>query len=108
MISDANGGVVRPYAELRDVISRRDRALRPKMMSLADAAARVADGESLGIGGSMMSRTPMAMLWALMRAGRKDLVCSRPIITSEGDLLLGSGLSRHVITSWFSQGIMWG
>jgi glutaconate CoA-transferase subunit A len=77
-------------------------------MSLADAANRISDGESLGIGGSMMSRTPMAMLWQLMRAGRKNLICSRPIITSEGDLILGSGLSRHIITSWFSQGIMWG
>jgi glutaconate CoA-transferase, subunit A len=101
-------GVVRPYAELRDAIGRRDRALRPKVTSLGEAAEMIADGENVGIGGSMMSRTPMAMLWALMRAGRKDLVCSRPIVTSEGDLLLGSGLSRHIITSWFSQGIMWG
>ena len=99
---------VRPYTELRDAVARRDRSLRSKTMSLADAADRVFDGESLGIGGSMMSRTPMAMLWQLMRARRKNLVCSRPIITSEGDLLLGSGMSRHVITSWFSQGIMWG
>ena len=50
----------------------------------------------------------MAMIWQLIRSGRRDLVCARPITTSEGDLLLGSGLSRHVITSWFSQGIMWG
>lgn len=99
---------VRPYTELRDAVARRDRSLRSKTMSLADAADRVFNGESLGIGGSMMSRTPMAMLWQLMRARRKNLVCSRPIITSEGDLLLGSGMSRHVITSWFSQGIMWG
>src|SRR6478609_7694064 len=99
---------VRPYTELRDAVARRDRSLRSKTMSLEDAAGRVLDGESLGIGGSMMSRTPMAMLWQLMRARRKNLVCSRPIITSEGDLLLGSGMSRHVITSWFSQGIMWG
>jgi glutaconate CoA-transferase subunit A len=101
-------GAVRPYSDLRDAVARRDRALRPKVTSLAKAAEMIADGENVGIGGSMMSRTPMAMLWALMRAGRKDLVCSRPIVTSEGDLLLGSGLSRHVITSWFSQGIMWG
>jgi glutaconate CoA-transferase, subunit A len=100
--------VVRPYADLRDAVRRRDRALRSKVTSLAKAAELIADGENIGVGGSMMSRTPMAMIWALMRAGRKDLVCSRPIVTSEGDLLLGSGLSRHIITSWFSQGIMWG
>jgi len=99
---------LRAYAELRGAVAQRDRRLLPKVMTLAQAAERVADGESLGIGGSMMSRTPMAMLWQLMRAGRKNLICSRPIVTSEGDLLLGSGLSRHIITSWFSQGIMWG
>lgn len=107
MASHAQGGA-RPYAELREAVARRDRALRPKTMSLAEAAELIADDDSLGIGGSMMSRTPMAMLWQLMRSGRRNLVCSRPIVTSEGDLLLGSGLSTHVITSWFSQGIMWG
>lgn len=101
-------GSVRRYAELRNAVAERDRALHPKVVSLAEAAERIADGESVGIGGSMMSRTPMALLWQLMRARRKNLVCSRPIVTSEGDLLLGSGLSRHIITSWFSQGIMWG
>ena len=108
MTSDKPIEGLRPYTELRGAIACRNRGLRPKVMTLAQAAEQVANGESLGIGGSMMSRTPMAMLWQLMRAGRKNLVCSRPIVTSEGDLLLGSGLSRHIITSWFSQGIMWG
>lgn len=98
----------RPYSELRKSIAQRDRGLREKVMSLEDAANLIADGQSVGIGGSMMSRTPMAMIWQLIRSGRKNLVCSRSITTSEGDLLLGSGLSNHVITSWFSQGIMWG
>lgn len=108
LAADAKAGVVRPYTELRDAVARRDRALRPKVTTLAHAADLIADGENVGIGGSMMSRTPMAMLWALIRARKKELICSRPIVTSEGDLLLGSGLSRHIITSWFSQGIMWG
>jgi glutaconate CoA-transferase subunit A len=99
---------VRPYPQLRKTIAQRDRSLRDKVMSLENAAKLVADGETVGIGGSMMSRTPMAMIWQLIRAGRRDLTCVRPITTSEGDLLLGSRLSRHVVTSWFSQGIMWG
>jgi glutaconate CoA-transferase subunit A len=48
------------------------------------------------------------MIWALIRARRKDLVISRSITSTEGDLLLASGISRHVITSWFTQGIVWG
>jgi glutaconate CoA-transferase subunit A len=99
---------VRSYPQLRKTIAQRDRSLRDKVMSLEEAARLIADGETVGVGGSMMSRTPMGMIWQLIRSGRRDLVCTRPITTSEGDLLLASGLSRHVITSWFSQGIMWG
>jgi len=77
-------------------------------MSLDEAAALVPDKASIGIGGSTLSRTPMAMIWALIRAGRKDLFCARGITSSEGELLFASGASRHLLTSWFSQGIVWG
>jgi glutaconate CoA-transferase subunit A len=50
----------------------------------------------------------MGMIWALIRAGRKGLICSRGIVSSDGDLLFASGACSHIITSWFSQGILWG
>jgi glutaconate CoA-transferase subunit A len=96
------------YAELRRRTKERDRSLREKVMSLDEAAALVPDGASVGIGGSTLSRTPMAMIWALIRAGRKDLFCARSITSCEGELLFASGTSRHILTSWFSQGIVWG
>ena len=96
------------YAELRRRTKARDRSLREKVMSLEEAAALIPDGASVGIGGSTMSRTPMAMIWALIRARRKDLLCARSITSSEGELLFASGTSRHILTSWFSQGIVWG
>jgi glutaconate CoA-transferase, subunit A len=96
------------YTELRSRTKERDRSLREKVMSLDEAAALVPDGASVGIGGSTLSRTPMAMIWALIRAGRKDLFCARSITSSEGELLFASGTSRHILTSWFSQGIVWG
>ena len=96
------------YSELCRRTRERDRSLREKVMSLEEAAALVPDGASVGIGGSTLSRTPMAMIWALIRAGRKDLFCARSITSSEGELLLASGTSRHILTSWFSQGIVWG
>src|SRR3984893_12923084 len=99
---------VQPYAELRHKLAQRDRSLREKVVSLADAASFVRDGDSVGIGGSTMSRTPMGMIWALIRAGRKKLSCSRGIVSSDGDLLFASGACDHIITSWFSQGILWG
>ncbi|HEX6003258.1 MAG TPA: CoA-transferase [Burkholderiales bacterium] len=96
------------YLELRRRLAERDRSLHEKVTTLEAAAALVKDGETVGIGGSTLSRTPMAMIWSLIRARRKNLVCARGITSSEGDWLLGSGTSAHVITSWFSQGIVWG
>lgn len=96
------------YLDLRQKTRARDRSLRDKVMSLEEAAALVADGDSLAIGGCTASRTPMAMIWALIRAGKRDLEVSRSIVSTEGDLLYASGVSRHIITSWFSQGIVWG
>lgn len=96
------------YLELRRRTVERDRSLREKVMSLEAAADLVKDGDKVGIGGSTLSRTPMAMIWALIRAGRRRLACSRSIMSNEGELLFASGVSDHVLTSWFSQGIVWG
>ncbi|MGQ0525434.1 MAG: CoA transferase subunit A [Betaproteobacteria bacterium] len=96
------------YLDLRRRLAGRDRSLHEKVMSLDAAAALVKDGETIGIGGSTLSRTPMAMIWSLVRARRKALTFARGITSSEGDWLLGSGASSHVVTSWFSQGIVWG
>ena len=100
--------MTKSYSELRSETEARDRSLRDKVMSLEDAAALVADGDHVAIGGCTLSRTPMAMVWALIRAGSKDLTVSRSITSTEGDLFYGSGASKHILTSWFSQGIVWG
>jgi len=96
------------YLALREATLSRDRSLRPKVMTLEQAATLVTDGDHVALGGCTLSRTPMAMLWALIRAGRKDLTVSRSIMAHDGDLLFASGVSRNVMTSWFSQGIVWG
>jgi glutaconate CoA-transferase subunit A len=103
-----NDAVVKPYLQLREELSRRDKSLREKVVTLEEAASLVQDGASLGIGGSTMSRTPMAMIWALIRARKKKLSCSRSIVSTDGDLLFGSGVCDHMITSWFAQSILWG
>jgi len=100
--------VTKSYIDLRRDTEARDRSLRDKVMSLEDAAALITDGDHVAIGGCTLSRTPMAMVWALIRAGKKDLTVSRSITSTEGDLLYGSGASQHILTSWFSQGIVWG
>lgn len=102
------GPQVRNYASLRESLARRDRSLREKVTSLHDAATLVQDGMSVGIGGSTMSRTPMAMLWELMRQRRRHLSCSRSIVSTDGDLLFGADVADEIVTSWFAQGILWG
>jgi len=99
---------VEPYKALRENIARRDRSLREKVVTLQEAASFVQDGMKVGIGGSTMSRTPMALIWELIRQRRQKLSCSRCIVSTDGDLLFGSGVSDHIITSWFAQGILWG
>ena len=96
------------YLDLRRKLGERDRSLHEKVVTLEEAAALVKDGETVGIGGSTLSRTPMAMVWSLIRARRKRLTCARGITSSEGDWLFASGACDHMITSWFSQGIVWG
>jgi glutaconate CoA-transferase, subunit A len=104
----SRAGTPQSYLELREDLLRRDRSLRDKVVSLEEATSFVRDGDSVGIGGSTMSRTPMGMVWALVRARRKHLTCSRSIVSSDGDLLFASGICDRIVTSWFSQGILWG
>ena len=72
--------LVTPYAQLRKTLASRDRSLRRKVMSLEEATAFVQDGDTVGIGGSTMSRTPMGMIWALIRARKSRLSCVRSIV----------------------------
>ena len=97
-----------PYVDLRERTQARDRSLREKVMSLEEAAKLVGDGDHVALGGCTLSRTPLAMIWALIRAKKKNLTLSRSIVSNEGDLLFASGVCGHILTSWFSQGIVWG
>lgn len=105
---DVSSDSVLPYQQLRENLARRDRSLREKVVTLEQAASFVSDGASVGIGGSTLSRTPMALIWQLIRARKKNLSCSRCIISTDGDLLIGSGIADQIISSWFAQGILWG
>ncbi len=66
--------LVQPYQTLRENLARRDRSLREKVVTLEEAASFVSDGATVGIGGSTMSRTPMAMIWQLIRGAKERVV----------------------------------
>lgn len=100
--------MTKSYLDLRAATERRDRSLREKVMTLEEAAQLVNDGDDVALGGCMASRTPMAMIWSLIRAKKTNLSFSRSIVSTEGDLLFASGASKHILSSWFTQGIVWG
>jgi glutaconate CoA-transferase subunit A len=62
----------------------------------------------VAIGGCHYSRTPIALIWEIIRQKKSGLVFSKSITATEGDLLLVAGTTRHIITSWFSPGVTWG
>ncbi len=99
---------MKSYKELREVIDKKDRGLREKVMSLTEAIGLIQDGDHVASGGCHYSRTPMAAVWEIIRQKKKDLIYSRSITSTEGDLLLVAGATQHVITSWFSPGVTWG
>lgn len=96
------------YKSLRKAIEKKNRGLREKVQSLSEAIQLIPDGAHVAIGGCHYSRTPMALIWEIIRQKRKNLTVSRSITSTEGDLLLAGGVSQHILTSWFSAGVTWG
>src|SRR5262245_65931772 len=90
--------LIKPYQQLRSATLARDRGLREKVMSLEEAAKLVRDGDHIGIGGCTMSRPPMAMIWALIRARRRGLTISPSITPTEGDFVFAAGAFPHLNT----------
>jgi glutaconate CoA-transferase subunit A len=100
--------MVKSYSEFRETVENKDRGLREKVMSLEEAVGMIKDGDHVAAGGCHYSKTPMALIWEIIRQKKKDLVYSRSITSTEGDLLLVAGATKHVVTSWFSAGVTWG
>ncbi len=75
-------------------------ALRSKLVSLADAAARVPDDARLALGGFAVYQHPMALIRELARQGRRNLTVVGTVNGNDVDLLAGAGCLRRVETSY--------
>ncbi len=84
------------------------RAVADKRMTAQQAAALVRDGDHVAIGGTLYSRTPMALVFALLRARRRHLTVSRSLACYEIELFLSAGALDRVVTSWVGIGLPWG
>ncbi|MGE0300266.1 CoA transferase subunit A [Pseudonocardia sp.] len=62
-----------------------------KRVSLAEAAARVADGATVALGGGLCARLPMALVRELVRQGRRDLHVVGSAHSIDVDLLIAAG-----------------
>ena len=90
---------VKPYQQLREDLAQRDRSLREKVVALEDAASFVRDGDLVGIGGSTMSRTPMALIWALNAWPYEDSFGRHLTFT----FLLYAAVGPHIAADWADQ-----
>ena len=79
-----------------------------KLTTLEDAVARVRDGDHLAIGGCLYSRTPLALIWALLRRRPRRLTLSRNLMSYEGEWALVAGAAEKLVTSWMGIGLPWG
>ena len=75
-----------------------------RLLDLDAAAGLVGDGDTVYTGGAVLRRKPMALLRALVAAGRRDL----HVVTFAGsldvDLLVGAGVARSVSTGYVGLG----
>ena len=62
-----------------------------KLMGLAEAAALIADGQSVAMGGSLLHRGPFALARELARQGRRNLEFVKASPAYDVDLLCAAG-----------------
>jgi acyl CoA:acetate/3-ketoacid CoA transferase alpha subunit len=79
------------------VRDHKPRGLLDKRMSVREAVARyVHDGDYLAMGGFGHIRIPMALIYEIIRQGRRDLVVAGKTAVHDIDLLIGGGCVSKV------------
>ena len=76
-----------------------------KLMTLETAAALVADGSSVSIGGFTSQRHPTALLREIIRCGRRNLTVYCHSAGSDVDLLIGAGCVHRVEGAYLADGV---
>jgi acyl CoA:acetate/3-ketoacid CoA transferase alpha subunit len=77
-----------------------------KVLTSNDVVARIPDGASVAIGGSSLSRKPMALIRALARSDRRDLRLIVNVGGPEVDLLIGTGKVAEVVYAFVGFEVM--
>lgn len=96
------------FEAARHRLEAKPKSAGPKLGSLEDAVALVKDGDHLALGGCLYSRTPLALVWALLRRRPRGLTLSRNLICYEAEWGMVAGAVDKVVTSWMGIGLPWG
>lgn len=96
------------YRESRQKVVEKNKGMRDKRTTLEEAVTLIKDEDHIAIGGLQYTRTPMGVLWEIIRQKKKELTFYKTLLSFEGDWLFVSGAMRKAVTSWFSGGVTWG
>jgi acyl CoA:acetate/3-ketoacid CoA transferase alpha subunit len=77
-----------------------------KVMTSQDVVAAIPDGATIAIGGSSLSRKPMALVRALARSDRKNLRLIVNVGGPEVDLLIGTGKIAELVFAFVGFEVM--
>ena len=100
--------MITDFREARAKLADKRRSSADKLVGLPEAAALVHDGDVIGVGGCLYSRTPMAALFEILRGSPRDLTLARSLTCYEAELFLVRGAASTIVTSWMGIGIPWG
>jgi glutaconate CoA-transferase subunit A len=89
-------------------LERKAKSAGEKLTTLEQAVARIRDGDHIAIGGCLYSRTPLALIWALLRRRPRGLTLSRNLMSYEGEWAVVAGAADKLVTSWMGIGLPWG
>ena len=79
-----------------------------KLTTIDDAVAHVKNGDHVAFGGCLFSRTPLALVRALLRRRPTGLSISRNLLCYEGEWCMVAGAVDKIVTSWMGIGLPWG
>ena len=96
------------FQAARARLERKTKTSGEKLTTLEDAVARIKDGDHLAFGGCLFSRTPLALIRALLRRRPRGLGISRNLMCYEGEWCMVAGAVDKVVTSWMGIGLPWG
>ncbi len=96
------------FPSARTELEGTDRISLDKLVSAEEAVALVADGDHVAVGGTCYSRTPTALLFALLGRRPRSLTLSRPLACYEVELFLAAGAADSIVSSWVGIGLPWG